>query len=444
MTTTDVNPLAPDDEGNVTIPPGTIGLEGTPEAFAAAERELGDLDTPARMLRRDGRSEIRLYRTLDGDPVLRTGDRWGELDLFYIGPGETISMVGARDPADPPPFEYRRLIETPRALIARELPELREAILAFYRTSPQVMGEQWHGIDTDADPRLAALAGVPYSDWARATSAAFGQAIKGPAYWVSWEMAEIADGARQALQGCGFRAHDLPAPAGWAYLDGTRTLTLTRDLDDPDGTSWLDLPEVRILLTWAEQESGNTLFPLGGVHFAVHLDRPAYVDLMAVRLRYEGPDELRAALDVLPPFVLIGHGYAKFTETDEIVMIGPSAAQTGPWLDLFRGMCALLHQPLVTTTDEYAPRPVQRRLHRAGSPHAAQPVRVIALRGPAGHGTGRSHAGYRHRWVVRGHWRRQACGPGLRERRPMWVMPHTKGPEGAPLLGGEKVYAWRH
>lgn len=35
-------------------------------------------------------------------------------------------------------------------------------------------------------------------------------------------------------------------------------------------------------------------------------------------------------------------------------------------------------------------------------------------------------------WVVRGHWRRQACGPGLQERRRAWVQPYWKGPVGAP------------
>lgn len=41
-----------------------------------------------------------------------------------------------------------------------------------------------------------------------------------------------------------------------------------------------------------------------------------------------------------------------------------------------------------------------------------------------------------HRFIVRGHWRNQAVGPGRAERRKTWIAPHWKGPEGAE--------AWRH
>ena len=44
-----------------------------------------------------------------------------------------------------------------------------------------------------------------------------------------------------------------------------------------------------------------------------------------------------------------------------------------------------------------------------------------------------------HRWVVRGHWRNQPWGPGRELRRPVYILPHIKGPDGAPLIGGERV-----
>lgn len=50
---------------------------------------------------------------------------------------------------------------------------------------------------------------------------------------------------------------------------------------------------------------------------------------------------------------------------------------------------------------------------------------------------------YRHRWIVRGHWRNQAHGPGRTKRRMTWVPSYIKGPEGAPLLATEKVMVWR-
>lgn len=54
--------------------------------------------------------------------------------------------------------------------------------------------------------------------------------------------------------------------------------------------------------------------------------------------------------------------------------------------------------------------------------------------------TGRT---YRHRWVVRGHWRNQAHGKDHAERRLQWIAPYIKGPDGAPLIESEKVMVWR-
>lgn len=36
-------------------------------------------------------------------------------------------------------------------------------------------------------------------------------------------------------------------------------------------------------------------------------------------------------------------------------------------------------------------------------------------------------------FLVRGHWRDQACGPKLSMRRPTWIQPYWKGPEEAPI-----------
>lgn len=93
---------------------------------------------------------------------------------------------------------------------------------------------------------------------------------------------------------------------------------------------------------------------------------------------------------------------------------------------------------LADTATERTARPERRRTQRAGLPE--RDVRVIRLRrGEGGDPTGESGREYHHRWVVRGHWRQQPWGPGRQLRRPVWILPHIKGPEGAPLLGGERV-----
>lgn len=50
---------------------------------------------------------------------------------------------------------------------------------------------------------------------------------------------------------------------------------------------------------------------------------------------------------------------------------------------------------------------------------------------------------YTHQWVVRGHWRQQPVGPHHSQRRPTWVSSYLKDPQSAPLLTGDRVYAWR-
>lgn len=39
-----------------------------------------------------------------------------------------------------------------------------------------------------------------------------------------------------------------------------------------------------------------------------------------------------------------------------------------------------------------------------------------------------------HRWLVRGHWRNQACGPKREKRQTVWVTPYVKGPDDKPLV----------
>lgn len=73
-------------------------------------------------------------------------------------------------------------------------------------------------------------------------------------------------------------------------------------------------------------------------------------------------------------------------------------------------------------------------------------IRVITLRSERVHseeptdGSGRE---YSHRWVVRAHWRSQACGPRHQDRRWVLVRLHTRGPEDKPLIIKERAFDLR-
>jgi hypothetical protein len=68
-------------------------------------------------------------------------------------------------------------------------------------------------------------------------------------------------------------------------------------------------------------------------------------------------------------------------------------------------------------------------------------VTVVQLRRSNGsRGEGESQVEWTRRWVVKGHWRWQAHGPGRAERKRIWIHPFIKGPEDAPLIASSKVY----
>jgi hypothetical protein len=101
----------------------------------------------------------------------------------------------------------------------------------------------------------------------------------------------------------------------------------------------------------------------------------------------------------------------------------------------------LLNQTVTKVEPEDVDRPARRRATRKRLPPQ---VTVIRLRREEGHyepREGESLVEWQHRWIVRGHWRWQACGPNRSERRRIWVNPYVKGPEGAPLKQSEKVYS---
>jgi hypothetical protein len=110
------------------------------------------------------------------------------------------------------------------------------------------------------------------------------------------------------------------------------------------------------------------------------------------------------------------------------------------WALVLRCCWLLMQQRIAVEAVQQPDRASERRLRRANKP--IDPVRVISLRQPEHHGGPGGDRIYHHRWVVRGHWRKQWY-PSQERNVPIWITPYVKGPDGAPLLAGEKVYAWR-
>lgn len=108
----------------------------------------------------------------------------------------------------------------------------------------------------------------------------------------------------------------------------------------------------------------------------------------------------------------------------------------------------LLGQTVTASRSVIPDRPRRRRAERAKLPAR---VTVVSLRNvESSREPGESLVAWSHRWVVRGFWRWQACGPdhGLAQelepgkwRARMWIAPYVKGPKDKPLIISDKVYS---
>lgn len=130
------------------------------------------------------------------------------------------------------------------------------------------------------------------------------------------------------------------------------------------------------------------------------------------------------------------------SDANEVVLggaiLGPMALLSTIWVQMMIPTMASRHE----VTPEAAGK------GRARSQVPPSPVLVIDLR-PMRHvmgddspgGDGSRHLTTRH--VVRGHWTRQRHGHGGTERKIIWISPYVRGPEWAPLVSKDHVFAWR-
>lgn len=114
-----------------------------------------------------------------------------------------------------------------------------------------------------------------------------------------------------------------------------------------------------------------------------------------------------------------------------------SAAATIPTFFL------LLAQELAEVSS-LAPLPREVKKTRKSGSRPPQPVRVVRLRRPtrdASGGAGTSRE-WSHRWLVSGHWRDVAYGPGQSKRRRQYIAGFVKGPADKPFIPKDTVRVW--
>ncbi len=242
-------------------------------------------------------------------------------------------------------------------------------------------------------------------------------------FYVAADMVELTDAAAGSIPDFQLASEDLPSEVGLMVFQRP-IASISLDDDTQLGIA---------AVCWARMPGHNAVL-LG----STYLDR---VEAAPVFDRI-APNRQTATTE---PRLVYAHG-AEFTwpfGDNEGTASGPLNFMTTLAPRLRAAWLLMRQKPLVDTSEVQLPRSTRRRLLRDGLEPRA--VRLVELRRPRATGNTDESATareYHHRWIVRGHWRQQWY-PTRQVHRPVWIAPHVKGPDDAPLLGGEKVNVWK-
>lgn len=297
----------------------------------------------------------------------------------------------------------------------QDLPELRAELVMFLRA-----------LDPQAIKATArALGGDVPDDWLhfhyRKMQLQERSLSTAELFYVSPEMSQLAVASGISLPEFVLEPEDVPTTTGLMFFGSPLLLDDGPDDEPTWAASWRPSGSDGLHIDWYNSSSV----------LSDHL--PASEWPLAAAFR-TGP-RLQSMTNTQIPFGRPG-------EYGEAYRGEPYGPARRSWLNSVKAAWLLMQQPLANVSEIQTDRAARKRLRRVG--HEPAPVRVIELRRPkhTGGEPGESGRNYTHRWITRGHWRQQWY-PARQVHRPVWIAPHVKGPEGAPMIGGEKVYAWK-
>ena len=252
-------------------------------------------------------------------------------------------------------------------------------------------------------------------------------------YWVTKPMAALAASASETLDEVRWCAGDQPAGSGLLVWD--------------HGVSLVDWGQSQVpvaAVSWHPHCEH-------GLAVCFYLARHTLAEVMlhnAVAQRSSLKSEVYAArladaMADLPPLLPVwSTEVATTTEWSPVIVTAPYAVLMATTYATW----TLMMQPgIADQTPQQVEPKVRKAIARTG--RRVPDVTLVELRrryAPRDHGdapgAGRN---YRHQWVVGGHWRNQAHGPGRADRKKIWIAPFTKGPDGAPMIATTKVNVWR-
>lgn len=266
----------------------------------------------------------------------------------------------------------------------------------------------------------------------------------GEPYVLAPAMTAIVAAAADALDLTGETLHEEVAPSDFGVLFLPDPIYVRKSQGQVTGIA---------AITWARMSSpSGSAWAIAGWSALDDPDNPETVRLNATLRRnpkvrrFLGP-YLLVDLDYLPVDKPVqGREHCTVEETDRDwepapdgrYVIDTTTSPTGVCTAIVYAFWRIQAQPLATVAAAPLDHPAARRAARASIVHNTRVVmlrRTSPLADRDADGEAKWH--YRVRFLVRGHWRRLTDKQGRPYR--IWIHAHIKGPDGAPLLAGEKV-----
>lgn len=258
-------------------------------------------------------------------------------------------------------------------------------------------------------------------------------------YHVSSDMATLVQWAASQLEGTDhFDRHLAPTGAGFARLDGG--LRLKDVHGDTQVIHWLlwqpgqdatGEPCVAVWLFNDWNEPDDISQQIKPILTQADIQRFGRWSFIGMEICYQdqrmGPMEVRVSDALRAEYEAAGQDLADTAASTSIIRLVHAF-----WLLLNQTVTAVAAQPL--------PSSHAKRARRASLQPEVTVVKLRRVVYPESEGHEPGSVNWTKRWIVRGHWRWQPCGPGRSQRRRIWVNPFVKGPEDAPLSADTRVY----
>lgn len=323
------------------------------------------------------------------DAVQARGDiESGSLDPYRQFQHHLIRVAAGREGPTP---EFRRR--------AQDLGIPVEALLATARAQLRVTG------DLDEDDQDAYV-----NTHARVNKLMYSSTVGRFAYFCREEVAALVDsGAVDEICSASLAVDELPSPAGIAYLYRPQGRSKFMFWASNESIVQVAVRTVTDLQSWfgCDEDLAN-----------VSASTLSYVQ---INLSPPGSDD--------PPRTVNDAMYGNFADAD----LPPK--QVAATLLSFAHM--LRQERLLEITEQLHRSP--GKPNKKGKRRSRQDtISYISYRHRDNGADGTSTRTHSHRWVVRGHWRRQWY-PSIQRHKPIYITDYIAGPEGTPIVVRDKI-----